>query len=75
MTFPAERAGRRARCAPGDLVVIDGEIVDHRRHADPRTAAALPRRKEPLPMNLHGVSLFHLGSYSREVDGRSRCST
>jgi fumarate hydratase subunit beta len=47
-------------------VIIDGEIV---------ATAGMPTHerllnclagKEPVPMSLHGGSLFHLGSYSRE---------
>lgn len=54
----------------GDQVVLDGEIV---------ITAGLPTHErllrclageEPMPMALDGVSLFHLGSFSREVDGR-----
>ena len=69
MTFPLGADDARTLRA-GDLVVIDGEIV---------ITAGLPTHqrligcldgREPLPMALHGVSLFHLGSFSREVDGR-----
>ena len=69
MTFPLSADDARTLRA-GDLVVIDGEIV---------ITAGLPTHqrligcldgKEPLPMALQGVSLMHLGSYSREIDGR-----
>ncbi len=54
----------------GELVTIDGEIV---------VTAGLPTHQrlmgciegaEPLPMDLQGAAMFHLGSYSREVAGR-----
>jgi fumarate hydratase subunit beta len=69
MKFPLSAADARELRA-GDQVVIDGEIV---------MTAGLPTIQrlvrcldgtEPLPMALHGVSLFHLGSFSRETDGR-----
>jgi fumarate hydratase subunit beta len=69
LTFPLSADDARSLRA-GDLVVIDGEIV---------VTAGLPTHerllgclagREPMPMDLRGASLFHLGSYSREVDGR-----
>ena len=69
MTFPLSAADARLLHA-GDQVLIDGEIV---------MTAGLPTHqrllgcldgKEALPMDLNGAALFHLGSYSREVDGR-----
>lgn len=68
MNFPLSEADARTLRA-GDQVIIDGEIV---------VTAGLPTHhrligcfdgKEPLPMKLHGQSLFHLGSYSREKEG------
>src|SRR4030095_11431525 len=65
MKFPLTAADARELRA-GDQVVIDGEIV---------ATAGMPTHvrmlrcldaAEPLPMQLHGASLFHLGSYSRE---------
>jgi fumarate hydratase subunit beta len=66
MTFPlTERDARVLRA--GDQVVMDGEIV---------ATAGMPTHErllrcldgtERLPMALRGASLFHLGSYSREV--------
>ena len=65
MTFPLSAADARELRA-GDQVVIDGEII---------ATAGMPTHErllrcldgaEPLPMQLHGASLFHLGSYSRE---------
>ena len=69
MTFPLSAADAR-RLHAGDQVLIDGEIV---------ITAGMPTHErllrcldgqEPLPMALHGVSLFHLGSFSRETEGR-----
>lgn len=69
LNFPLSEADARILRA-GDQVIIDGEIV---------VTAGLPTHqrligcldgKEPLPMDLQGASVFHLGSYSREVDGR-----
>lgn len=69
MSFPLSADDARSLRA-GDLVVIDGEIV---------ITAGMPTHErllrcldgtEALPMDLQGVSLFHLGSFSREVDGR-----
>jgi fumarate hydratase subunit beta len=69
MRFPLSAADARALRA-GDQVIIDGEIV---------ITAGLPTiarlvgcldGAEPLPMRLRGAAVFHLGSYSREADGR-----
>lgn len=69
MSFPLSEADAR-RLRAGDRVIIDGEIV---------ITAGLPTHerllgcldgRETAPMDLQGVSLFHLGSFSREVDGR-----
>ncbi|HSV53089.1 MAG TPA: fumarate hydratase C-terminal domain-containing protein [Burkholderiaceae bacterium] len=69
LNFPLSEAHARSLNA-GDLVVLDGEIV---------ITAGLPTHQrllkcldsgEPLPMNLQEASVFHLGSFSREVDGR-----
>lgn len=69
LRFPLSADDARSLRA-GDLVVIDGEIV---------ITAGLPTHErllrcldgtETAPMDLQGASLFHLGSYSREVDGR-----
>ncbi len=54
----------------GDFVLLDGEIV---------LTAGLPTHErirehmlagKPLPIDVTGGTLFHLGSYSRETDGR-----
>ncbi|MGX9933902.1 fumarate hydratase C-terminal domain-containing protein [Advenella kashmirensis] len=69
MTFPLSSSDARTLRA-GDQVIIDGEII---------ITAGLPTHarfldcldgKEPFPMDLHGASLFHLGSYSRETAGQ-----
>ncbi len=69
LKFPLSEADARSLRA-GDQVIIDGEIV---------VTAGLPTHqrligclegREPLPMDLRGASLFHIGSYSREEDGR-----
>jgi len=69
MRFPLSQADARSLRA-GDQVLIDGEIV---------VTAGLPTHQrllraldgaEPLPLDLRGQSLFHIGSYSQERDGR-----
>jgi fumarate hydratase subunit beta len=69
MSFPLSADDARTLRA-GDQVILDGEIV---------ITAGMPTHErllrcldgsEKAPMDLDGVSLFHLGSYSREVDGR-----
>ena len=69
LQFPLSEADARKLHA-GDLVVIDGEII---------VTAGIPTHermlgcldgRETLPMPLQGASIFHLGSFSREVDGR-----
>lgn len=69
LTFPLNEADARS-LKVGDLVVIDGEII---------ITAGLPTYerllscldgKEAPPIDLRGASVFQLGSFSREVDGR-----
>lgn len=69
LNFPLSEADARLLRA-GDQVVIDGEIV---------VTAGIPTHDrmlrvldgaEPAPFDLQGASLFHIGSFSREVDGR-----
>jgi fumarate hydratase subunit beta len=69
LTFPLSAHDARQLRA-GDLVVIDGEIV---------ITAGMPTHErllrcldgaEPLPIALQGVSLFHLGSFSRDAGGK-----
>lgn len=69
LTFPLSAADARTLRA-GDLVVIDGEIVVTAGMPTHERLLGCLAGREPMPMDLHGVSLFHLGSYSREVDGR-----
>lgn len=69
LNFPLCEADARSLRA-GDQVILDGEIV---------VTAGLPTHQrligcleghEPLPMMLQGASLLHIGSYSREDQGR-----
>lgn len=69
MNFPLTEADARKLHA-GDQVIIDGEII---------VTAGLPTHarfldcldgKEPFPMSMQEASLFHLGSYSREIAGQ-----
>lgn len=69
LTFPLNRSDALSLRA-GDQVVLDGEIV---------VTAGLPTHQrllrcldgeEVLPMDLRGASVFHLGSFSREVAGQ-----
>lgn len=54
----------------GDFVLLDGDIVltaglpTHERIRDHVAAG------KPLPIDIQGGTLFHLGSYSREKDGK-----
>ncbi len=66
ISYPMDRETARSLRA-GDMVVLDGEVV---------VTAGLPthhriletlRAGEPLPRDLEGVGIFHLGSYSREA--------
>ena len=68
LQFPLSEADAR-RLRAGDQVLLDGDIV---------ITAGLPTHERmvqcldshtPLPMDLHEASVFHLGSYSREVAG------
>lgn len=68
LTFPLSEADARELRA-GDLVVIDGEIiVTAGIPTHERMLRCLDRHETP-PMELQGVSIFHLGSFSRETDG------
>jgi fumarate hydratase subunit beta len=68
LTLPLGEQEVRALHA-GDMVFLDGEIV---------ITAGMPTHErileyldagKPLPTKFEGGTLFHLGSYSREVDG------
>lgn len=69
LSFPLSEADARLLRA-GDLVHITGEII---------ITAGIPTHQRMLscldgneapPMELRGASVFHLGSFSRETDGR-----
>jgi fumarate hydratase subunit beta len=69
MTFPLTANDARTVHA-GDQLIIDGEIV---------VTAGMPTHErllrcldgvEAIPLDLHGQTLLHLGSYSRETDGK-----
>ncbi len=69
MTFPLTADDART-LRSGDQLIIDGEII---------VTAGMPTHerllrcldgKEAMPMDLHGQTLLHLGSYSRETDGK-----
>ncbi len=66
MNFPLSASDAR-KLKAGDQLIIDGEII---------VTAGLPTHqrligcldgKEPMPMDLKGKSIFHLGSYSQET--------
>ena len=69
LTFPLAAADAR-RLRAGDQVLIDGEIVVTAGLPTHQRLLACLDGNEALPMDLNGAALFHLGSYSREVDGR-----
>lgn len=69
LDFPLSAEDARALRA-GDLVTIDGEIVITAGMPTHERLLRCLAGQEALPMNLEGASLFHLGSYSREVAGR-----
>ncbi|MBO9513141.1 MAG: fumarate hydratase C-terminal domain-containing protein [Variovorax sp.] len=69
LQFPLSEADAR-RLRAGDLVTLSGEIV---------ITAGMPTHErllrcldgsEALPMPLHDASVMHLGSFSRESEGR-----
>jgi fumarate hydratase subunit beta len=69
LTFPLSHA-QVSLLHAGDLVYLNGEIVitaglpTHRRILEYLDAG------KPLPIDLHGAALFHIGSYSRESQGK-----
>lgn len=69
LNFPLSAEDARSLRA-GDLVTIDGEIVITAGMPTHERLLGCLAGKEPMPMDLNGVSLFHLGSYSREIEGR-----
>ena len=68
ITLPVSEATIRSLNA-GDFVELDGEIVltaglpTHQRIIEYTTAG------KPLPIDITGGTLFHLGSYSRDTSG------
>ncbi|WP_028605860.1 fumarate hydratase C-terminal domain-containing protein [Ottowia thiooxydans] len=66
MQFPLSREDA-LRLRAGDLVILDGEIVITAGLPTHQRLIAALGGAEPLPMDLRGQSMFHLGSYSREV--------
>jgi fumarate hydratase subunit beta len=69
MVFPIGAEQARTLRA-GDLVVIDGEIVITAGLPTHERLLGCLQGKEALPMDLRGQSLFHLGSFSREIEGK-----
>lgn len=69
MSFPLSADDAR-KLRAGDQVVIDGEIVITAGMPTHERLLRCLEGREPMPMDLRGVSLFHLGSFSREVEGR-----
>ena len=69
LTLPLTDESVRALNA-GDFVMLDGEVVltaglpTHERILD------YVRNDKPLPIDITGGTLFHLGSYSRDKNGR-----
>jgi fumarate hydratase subunit beta len=69
LKLPLSKADVRALHA-GDFVALDGDIVltaglpTHERIRDHMKAG------KPLPIDITGGSLFHLGSYSQETNGK-----
>lgn len=69
LTFPLSEADARLLRA-GDLVLLDGEIVITAGMPTHERLLACLDGREPLPLQLREASVMHLGSFSREVDGR-----
>jgi fumarate hydratase subunit beta len=69
LTFPLSEADAR-RLRAGDLVILDGEIVITAGMPTHERLLGCLDGREPLPMQLQEASVMHLGSFSREVDGR-----
>lgn len=69
LNFPLSEADAR-RLRAGDLVVIDGEIIVTAGIPTHERMLSCLEGKEAPPMELRGASIFHLGSFSREVGGR-----
>ncbi|HEY9279548.1 MAG TPA: fumarate hydratase C-terminal domain-containing protein [Eoetvoesiella sp.] len=54
----------------GDVVSLSGEIVLCAGMATHERLSSYLQRNEPLPIDLAGGALMHLGSYNEEVNGR-----
>lgn len=63
-----EEAVRKLRA--GDQVLISGEIVISAGMPTYQRMIEFLDAGKPLPLDMSGAALFHLGSYSREVDGK-----
>ena len=68
MRFPLSAEDARTLRA-GDQVVLDGEIVVTAGLSTHQWLLRALDGAEPLSLSLHGGSLFHIGSYSREERG------
>ena len=69
MAFPLSADDAR-RLHAGDQVVIDGEIVISAGMPTYERLLGCLDGREPVPMDLRGAALFHLGSFSRETQGK-----
>jgi fumarate hydratase subunit beta len=70
LRLPLDEAQAR-RLRVGDTVVIDGEIVVSAGLPTYQRIADHLQRGEPLPMDLRGGALLHIGSYTRDTDDGS----
>ena len=68
MTFPLSADDAR-RLHAGDQVIIDGEIVISAGMPTYARLLGCLDGREPMPLDLRGAALFHLGSFSREAPG------
>lgn len=71
LQLPASEAAVRALRA-GDLVMLDGEVVLCAGMTTHQRVHAATLKGEPLPIDLRGAALLHLGSFNEEVDGSFR---
>ena len=53
----------------GDMILLDGEIVITAGLPTHHRLVEVAEGTREAPQDLHGAGLFHLGSYSREVEG------
>lgn len=66
LQLPIDEAQARA-LRVGDTVIIDGEIVVSAGLPTYQRIADHLQRGEPLPLDLQGGSLLHIGSYTRDA--------